>query len=306
VLDLDGSVAAQGEVMRRYTPLVAPVHGHAPTLRLTCSLGRFRRFMEDVRGLLPDPTDAPAVVLVGSGDFHHVAHGLVQRIGVPVNLVVLDAHADWTRGNFLLHCGTWLNHASRLPHVARVFHVGGVFDFENRYQRFAPWRLIESGKIRVFPGTRRLERRQWARIPTTPLRADPDTPATREQIESVFAPHRDELASRPLYVTIDKDVLRLEHAVVNWHSGALSLAELSDVLRVLLDLSGGRLAGADVVGDWSPVVVEGLARRLSHWIEHPRVDVSPAEAVRCNEETNLALLDVLGAVPSGHGGSATQ
>jgi hypothetical protein len=42
-------------------------------------------------------------------------------------------------GHPLLHCGTWLRRAAELPRVERVFHAGGVFDFENHLRWLAPW-----------------------------------------------------------------------------------------------------------------------------------------------------------------------
>ena len=52
----------------------------------------------------------------------------------------------------------------------------------------------------------------------------------------------------------------------------------------------GRLAGVDLIGDWSPVRVEGWFRRLLHWTEHDTLAVDAVQAARRNEETNLALI----------------
>jgi hypothetical protein len=66
------------------------------------------------------------------------------------------------------------------------------------------------------------------------------------------------------------------------------------VVEAFAGASAG-LAGMDVVGDWSPVRVAGLGRRLLHWTEHPRLRVEEAQAQERNEALNLALLGRLRA-----------
>jgi hypothetical protein len=57
------------------------------------------------------------------------------------------------------------------------------------------------------------------------------------------------------------------------------------------------MAGMDIVGDWSPVRLDGLFRRLFHLTEHPALSVTPGEARRRNERTNQMLLAAVGEVP---------
>src|SRR5206468_2304077 len=114
--------------------------------------------------------------------------------------------------------------------------------------------------------------------------------ATRPLIESWLDPHRADLASRPLYISLDKDVLPAAEAVVNWDSGHLVPREVIDVLQAFRNASAG-LAGMDVVGDWSPVRLHGLLRRVLHWTEHPPLAIDPEEATRRNEQLNLRLLE---------------
>jgi hypothetical protein len=233
------------------------------------------------------------LTFVGSGDFHHVSLALLRRLRTPCNLLVLDKHPDWMRGVPLLHCGTWLYHAARLPHVGRVFHVGGELDFDNAYRWLAPWPLLRSGKVNVLPAVRRFRGGKWDQVPHGLLRRRPDEPAGRQRILECLEPYRADLASQPLYVTLDKDVLSADEAAVNWDSGHLARSEVLEVLRGFRAAAGG-LAGMDVVGDWSPVRVRGLLRRGLHWMEHPRTEVDPAGACALNESLNLDLVECLG------------
>jgi hypothetical protein len=307
ILDLDGSLVQQPQLVARCRRRIFAAPEWGPSIRLACSFARFRRFERHLTALLRETGEKPAVTFYGSGDFHHVSLALVRRLTTPVNLLVLDNHPDWMWGVPFMHCGTWLYHAARLPHVKRVFHVGGNVDFDNYYQWMAPWHLLRGGKIVVFPGIRRFQRRSWAAVPNEPVRSGPETPARREQMDELLAPFRDELASRPLYISLDKDVLQEKEAVVNWDSGHLTLAEICDLLHAFRDAASGKVAGVDIVGDWSPVRLRGWLRHVMHWTEHPTLTIDADDAACRNEQTNLALLQALRAtrisarsgVPSG-------
>src|SRR5262249_55474848 len=112
-------------------------------------------------------------------------------------------------------------------------------------------------------------------------------------------PFRTELASRPLYISLDKDVMKSNDAVVNWDSGHLTLTEVLEVLKGFLRAAERKLAGMDIVGDWSPVRLRGWLRYLMHFTEHPVLAIDPIQARRRNEHTNLALVEAIrNALPS--------
>jgi hypothetical protein len=297
VLDLDGSLLHQEGLLRRVGPGVLSLREWGPRIRLACGWGGFAAFERQLGELAGSASDPhPFLTFYGSGDFHHVSLALLRRLRTPCNLLVLDKHPDWMRGIPLLHCGTWLYHAAALPGVGRVFHVGGELDFDNRFRWLAPWRQLRTGKIAVLPARRRFRGRRWSGVLHKPLRRRPDEPAGRERIAGLIEPFRKELAARPLYVSLDKDVLRADLAVVNWDSGYLETAEVLDVIGAFAAAAGGQLAGVDVVGDWSPVRVRGLVRRALDWTEHPRLGVDPGEAAGRNGRLNLVLQGALTAL----------
>ncbi|HYT93271.1 MAG TPA: hypothetical protein VEL76_31420 [Gemmataceae bacterium] len=296
ILDLDGGLLAQQRLQRRYDPALHDLRSWGPHVRLGCGFGRFRRFETALADALGEARPADRMLtFCGSGDFHHVSLALLRRLKEPFNLLVIDNHPDWMRAVPIMHCGTWVYHAARLPQVQRIFHVGGDVDFDNAWRLLAPWNLLRSGKITVFPSVRSFETGRWGDIANCPLRRERDTPMTEERLEDLLAPCRLDLRRYPLYVSLDKDVLQADQAVVNWDSGRLTLEEVGKVLEVFLAAAAGDLIGMDIVGDWSPVGVKGLLRRFLHLSEHPALDVSPAAAARCNEWTNLALLQLLRA-----------
>jgi hypothetical protein len=142
---------------------------------------------------------------------------------------------------------------------------------------------------------RQFQGRRWSGISHRPLRSAPDCPADRKHVERLVDPFRAELAARPLYISLDKDVLAAAEAPVNWDSGHLEGAEVLEVVAAFAAAAGGRIAGMDVVGDWSPVRVRGPFRRFLHWTEHPRVRVDAGAAAALHERLNLAVLQTVTA-----------
>ena len=225
VLDLDGSLVAQGWLVSRAGDHLDPstrVGSSRPAGLLVQDLFVLSS-LAGPRGLR---VSGPGVTFYGSGDFHHVTLAFLGRIRGPFNLLVLDKHPDWMRGIPFLHCGTWLNHALRLPGLNRVYHCGGDLDFDNAYRWLAPWPDIVSGRVVVFPARRRFVRGRWAGIATHPLLIA--GLIHRGRAQPALHPYRDDLARFPLYVSVDKDVLTADDAAVNWDSGLLAAARGRD------------------------------------------------------------------------------
>jgi hypothetical protein len=291
VLNVDDAFA--GQDLTDYDAESISLRHWGPTLRLACRFRTFARFEQELKQRLRS-TRQPAITFIGSGDFHHVTLALLARLRTPCNLLVLDNHPDWMCGVPFLHCGTWLNHAARLRQVRRIFHVGGDVDFENRYRWLAPWSLLRSGKIVVLPAQRRFRCGTWTHVPTEPIRKNGSLSVAR--LLSVLHPYRSELGRRPLYVSVDKDVLHSAEATVNWDSGHLTLDDLTVILEIFLQAARGRLAGFDTVGDWSRVAVRGPWRRLLHRVEHPVINTNPDEAICRNQAVNRRLLEIVGSM----------
>jgi hypothetical protein len=117
-----------------------------------------------------------------------------------------------------------------------------------------------------------------------------------ERLERLLEPHRDDLARWPLYISLDKDVMNATDAVVNWDSGHLGLGEVRDVLGGFIRAANCRMAGMDIVGDWSFVSVKGWLRQLLHYTEHPLQSMAPHEALVINDRTNQLLFETLGTL----------
>jgi arginase family enzyme len=292
VLDLDGGVVRQAQLLRQSGAAILRLQDWGRSLRIACRHGAMASFEKQLTQLAGSPHDVRSfLTFLGSGDFHHVSLALLRRLPGPFNLLVIDNHPDWMRGIPFLHCGTWLYHAARLPNVQQIFHVGGAVDFDNAYRWLAPWSMIRSGKIVVAPARHCFQGRSWDRIKHQPLRRRPDEPVEHDSLAHWLDPYRAELGARPLYISLDKDVLTESEAVVNWDSGHLTAVEVMAILSAFISAADGELAGMDVVGDWSPVQLRGWTRRFLHWTEHPALAIDAREATRRNEALNLRLLE---------------
>ena len=289
ILDLDGAVVPQAKFLDHLRTEWTSALDWGPYLRLACSFSYFRKFESWLHDQGANTNHL--VTLYGSGDFHHVTLALIRRIREPFNLLVLDKHPDWMRGVPFLHCGTWLRHALRMPTLKHVFHCGGELDFDNVYRWLAPWPDLSSGRIVVFPAARRFSRGRWAGLSVHPLQRSSGTVA--EVLADALPTYGDTLRQHPLYVSIDKDVLCFEDAAVNWDSGLLRLGDVVTILQAFLSASDGRLVGADVLGDWSPIRLSGWLNRLCDRIDHPSPAHDPLEAAERNGKANAALLRAL-------------
>ena len=293
VLDLDGSLSTlRNGVLPETTRWLSATHW-GPLIRLACTFGKFHEFSRWLADSMPE--GGPTVALFGSGDFHHVTLALLERLREPFNLLVLDKHPDWMRGIPFLHCGTWLRHALRLNNLRRVFHCGGAADFDNAYRWLAPWGDLRSGRVTVFPARRRFTRGKWSSISTHPLLVDGRF--TADGFREAFEPVRFELSAVPLYITIDKDVLVAEEAAVNWDSGFLRTIDAISIIEAFIEAAGGRLLGADLNGDWSPIRLSGGLSRFCDWLDRSNRVVDSTNPAEKNQICNLAFLKALGAGP---------
>jgi arginase family enzyme len=294
VLQLDGALAGQADLRAR----IAAAGGHmldardlGPALRLWSRPPALDALAERVRDQLQP---GPALVFAGSGDFHHVSPLLITRAveasGEAVTVIHFDNHPDWVKFANGLHCGSWVGRAARLPGVERLITVGVCSrDIDRPASKGADLGLAKAGRIELYA----YRNPAGGDVVSIGDRTWPTIEAMGEGPFTDYLAAR--IATRAIYVTIDKDVLRPDDAVTNWDQGRTSLAFLEAMIRRLA--AGRRLVGADVVGDWSPAVYGGgpLAWALKQGealLDQPWRRPGAAQARATNERVNLALLDL--------------
>lgn len=283
-LDIDGSLSA--------LPATRIGLGHwQEAIRFGCSWPTWRRFQRDLEKLLPE---AYGTVCMGSGDFHHLSHLLLQRLRPtqPVDVVVLDNHPDNMRFPFGIHCGSWVMHAARLPQV-RCVHVLGITssDVSWRHAWENHFRPLLGGKLRYW--TIGVDT-TWAQRTGLGKRfsAFDNAPALVDRFISAIPNDM----PGPVYLSIDKDVFAPEVARTNWDQGVF---ELSDARR-LIDGLTGRIVASDITGEIS---IHRYATRWKRWLSamDQQPDISPDDLSRWQAQqidVNRQLIDWIAAASS--------
>ncbi len=292
ILDLDGGVTAQA-ALASDDPAIVPLSDWGPAIRICSSFPRYRRFEQALAERMAGDDAGPEIRFCGSGDFHHVTVALLRQVREPFNLLIVDKHPDWVGHAPLMHCGTWVNHALAHPQLVRLIHVGADLDLDNVFRWVAPWWALTSGKAVAFPAVRRLSRGRWCDVPNQPLRVDANRCLDAARLDEIVGSLRADLERVPLYITIDKDVMRSADALVNWDSGRLTLDEILSILDGFVRAARGRLVGVDVMGDWSPPRVQGWLRNMLNKTERAAYRFDPAEAATRNGRTNRAIVDTV-------------
>ena len=263
-----------------------------PSLRLWSRPAALERLREQLR-LHPYNVEDPDVFFSGSGDFHHIAHLLIERAieaePAPTTVLHFDNHPDWVKFGNGMHCGSWAASAARIPNVHRLISIGMCSaDVQGHRTREADLSVIEEDRAELYAYALADAREalelcghRWPTIETIGESDFPDFIVTRIETANV-------------YITIDKDVLQAVDAVTNWDQGRTSLKFLETVLRKVG--AARHLIGADIVGDWStPVygdtILAKCIKRGEALLDQPwkRPDGDIARAT--NERVNLRLFD---------------
>ena len=293
ILDLDDSVAAQPEMRRRLAARQAQridLHALAPRLRLWSTGKTMHELRRHLHAAPPPPGQGPTVTFYGSGDFHHLAPELMKDQQAPFTLVHFDNHPDWMRFAPRYHCGSWINRALAMRTVTRIITIGPCSADLDRPH-------LSGGNLDAL-ATRRLEMYPWRRRPSFVMPGASDySPHRREGwrlhwkcVREDWVAFIDQLArslpDTPVWITIDKDVLRAEDALTNWDQGEMPFDALDLAIRRIG--STARVVGVDVCGEYSPAVHTNPFKRYEAWTDQPPPPIRPTCTV--NAKTNARML----------------
>ena len=295
LLDLDDSLTAQATLRDSAawaSVRTLPMRDLEQPLRLWSRAATMQR----ARARLAETaTAAPAVTMIGSGDFHHLAVLLMERVREPVTVIHFDNHPDWVRWAPRWHCGSWVNAALRLEQVAKIITLGPCSDDLVRPQlKGGNLGALATGKLVLLPW-RHAPSRVWGRVADGPgHRQEHGHLRWRNLADASGAENvafiLDQIDTQAIWLTIDKDVLPESEALTNWDQGQMPL-------RALLDLIAGigarkRIAGADICGEFSLPALRNPLKRIESRVDRPQRRVDIARLAR-NEAINRALLGAI-------------
>lgn len=183
-----------------------------------------------------------------SGNYHYLTLFFLQKLpeDQPFELILFDNHPDSKEPAFgdILSCGGWVRKAwEKVPGLLKITMIG-----------MDPLLLKEEG---LKPGRNSLNRRP----DLSPLIIDcypsgqnidqrPDlSPSIIECYPSGqnVDQRQDQAYDIPVYISIDKDVLRVEDARCNWSQGNMSKEELLEMVSEIYRTR--RVLGMDICGE---------------------------------------------------------
>ncbi len=249
----------------------------------------------------------PQLCFMGSGDFHHVTALILASTlnkKEPVTLIHFDNHPDWVKYEGGIHCGSWVNDALKNATIAKVITIGVCSnDLRNPDWKGANLELLSQGLLELFPynQTSSRVRNQYGQGASHKQENKHLHWQTIESIgETAFIDHLlTRIATKNIYITIDKDVLSREDAETNWDQGVMRLPYLLKILRKLGETY--KIIGADVTGDYSKPNYKGSAwmkfsKRAEILMDQPFASPDKKNASALNEAANYAILEVLSEV----------
>lgn len=185
--------------------------------------------METLRQKLEE-FDADGIHFIDSGNYHYMSRIWLEKLNTPFRLVVFDNHTDMQPPAFggLLSCGGWVAASlEELPLLKEVLLVGPD---QEAFDQTEP---VLREKVRF------LSRENLGEM-------------TLEEKISFF----EELTAEfPTYLSVDKDVLCPEEASTTWSQGEMTLEELCEFVKILLEKQD--ILGMDVCGECDPDACEG-------------------------------------------------
>ena len=224
--------------------------------RLWCNASEFKRVSSAMQ--LPSLNQ---FTLLGSGDYHHLTLALLQQHQTPLTLVLFDNHPDWMRPPHQYHCGTWIYAAARLPQVARIiivglengdlcgkkFQDGDMESYLNQKIVLLPYSAVQAS----------ISANQCVQLQSqlkTSLKAG---------VQEIL----NHISTQNVYVSVDKDCLRIEDAITNWEQGSLPLETVTACIAAIRE--NHAIVGADTVGDYSPPVFNSPLKWVGSFLDRP-------------------------------------
>lgn len=301
VLDTDGSVDAA--MLADAAPWASVTHVDLAALAPALRLWSRRRTVANARARIAAADPRPSVSFLGSGDFHHLAALLVERVTEPVTVLHFDNHPDWVRLAPRWHCGSWVNRVLAMPNVQRVVTVGPCSDdLVDPGRKGGNLPALDRGKLVLFP---------WQHAPSRARRRIADGPGhtwqagwihwrnlAERQLQDAVRLVLDAIPTDDIWITIDKDVLPEHEALTNWDQGQMP----TTALVAMLQAAGRRkrVLGADICGEYSPPGHRNWFKRIEARMDQPARSAADRARIEGNLHTDRELARTLFAACAGN------
>ncbi len=312
VLDIDGSVVHQERLLTRYHPAIIPLRQQEESLRFFCQPSEIAELRKKLVG--SSKTNQGKLILIGSGDYHHLALLGISVIQEPFTLIQFDNHTDFWKPlkNDFYDFGSWVLIANHFSNLRKVIQLG--VDGDLRLAWYLPFLQgrrshdldnLFKGKIEVYPNRIRHS------ILAGKFRHDlgfasfhpglfttkvswnnmKDSGGVADTVMRLIPT----IPTEGVYLTIDKDVMRESEnfSAYPGRQGTLTLDELIEAISIIGE--NKRIIGADICGDGSHTTIKhSLGKRLLQWQMDwslPSSIFSSPDIVQRNERVNMEIIE---------------
>ena len=197
---------------------------------------------------------ANGIHFIDSGNYHYMSALLLDMVKEPFSLVVLDHHPDMQPSMFgdILSCGSWVKNVLDTNANVRDVHVIGA-------DRKLIDELDEADRCRVHFYDRE------------DVILDLDEGYAGTCRVTVKLPETE----YPVYLSIDKDVIKADYLKTNWDQGEFTALEVLEFTRALL--TGKKVMGVDICGECA--------------LDQEGIDLE--KAIAQNDQFNRDILELL-------------
>jgi len=303
ILDFDGSILAQSNLINKYTkpPYSAQIidlKDIASSCRYLATKKTFARMRERLEN-----SSHNAITLYGSGDFHHISSVLLSFFTKPLGVIVFDHHPDWDGFSPCVSCGSWVAGVSKMENIKKIILLGpSSDDLSARGLATAYLKSVKNGKLEIFPYEKDPSRTYFRYFKDTNcfkvkqgiFGSTLCWASLKEKSGNFIEELLKNMPVDDVYVSIDKDCLSSAYALTNWEQGSVSLDWLLSALSIIKKEK--KIVGMDITGEYSPIVIKNPIKRFISLLDHPKQTaetVAPSTVVSVNEATNLKILDLL-------------
>lgn len=300
VLNFDDSILKQKKIFTRYKFEVLDLKGIGPIARNWVNL--------KTRGIIEGRIKNSAknsVTFLGSGDYHHISEILISRFDEPISVIDFDFHPDWALMPPRFGCGSWVNEVLRKKNILKFIMLGvSSSDLSSPDIQAGNLGLLKDGRVEIYPYEHKPSRTFLKIIPKNASLTIKNgivfnriywSELKDKNLNDFFYELLKRIRQKRVYVSIDKDCLKNEYALTNWEEGKFSLDELLFLLKLIKENLD--IVGLDISGDYSPVSVKGVVKKIASYLDHPKrikaATLPEPVVTSINEETNLKILEVL-------------
>ena len=300
ILNFDDSLIRQQNLISRYQTEIIDLKDITGKARLWMDDKTKRGIEERIRCSAKD-----SITFIGSGDFHHISHLLINQFEEPLSIIIFDFHPDWETLPPRNGCGSWVSRTLENRNIVKCILIGvSSCDISSWNIQRGNIASLKDDRLQMYPYAHKPSLVFFRRVPqNASFKLERGLLYTKiywdalqdKNLTDFFQSLFKSMSTKRVYLSIDKDCLKKEYALTNWEEGMFSLDELLLILRLIKE--NFEIAGVDITGDYSKISVSGRLKALCSRLDHPK-DIAAAKMpesiiTAVNEDTNLKILEVL-------------